>query len=94
MDAPLDAENENEDAGSAEDAAAGETVETEPEFAEHSYTLTFGAALEDGVVLKSSEADYYVLVRDTVFNAFKDLSRADLVKAPEPEGEMTAASGG
>ena len=43
--------------------------------------------MEDGVVLKSSDAEYYVLVRDTVFNAFNDIKRADLVKAPEADGE-------
>ena len=47
--------------------------------------MAFGAALEDGVVLKSSDAEYYVLARDTVFQAFSDISRADLVKAPEAE---------
>lgn len=77
-------------AGSASDAeepTEGETGAIEPEYREESYTLAFGAQFEDGVVLKSSDADYYVLARDTVFNAFNDLRRVDLVKAPEPAGD-------
>ena len=37
---------------------------------------------------------FKVDVYTAVINAFKDLSRADLVKTPEAEGEMTAESGG
>ena len=73
---------DSEDASS--ESADGEA---EPAFTEESYTLSFGAALEDGVVLKSSAADYYVLVRETVFNAFNDLKRADLIKAPDTAEE-------
>ncbi|MCY3977815.1 MAG: DUF4340 domain-containing protein, partial [Chloroflexi bacterium] len=82
------------DAESDEESSAGETEETEPEYSEATYTLTFGAQMEDGVVLKSSAAEYYVLVRDTVFNAFNDLRRSDLVKAPEMEGDVIEAGGG
>jgi len=59
-----------------------------PEYTEATYTLTFGAIMEDGdVVLKSSDAEYYVLVRDTVLNAFTNLVHAELVKLPTPEAE-------
>ena len=47
--------------------------------------MAFGAALEDGVALKSSAADYLVLVRDTVLDAFKDISREDFIRVPVPE---------
>ena len=87
------ADSESQAAESDAEASAGEMVEAEPEYTEETYSLAFGAALEDGVVLKSSDAEYYVLVRDTVFNAFNDLSRADLVKAPEAEDALTAESG-
>lgn len=76
------------------ESAESETGDAEPAYSEATYSLSFGAALEDGVVLKSSSAEYYVLARDTVFKAFNDLSRSDLVKAPEAESEATAESGG
>ncbi len=66
----------------AEAAADGEASAAEVEYREETYRLSFGAELEDGVVLKSSKAEYYVLARETVFEAFSDLSRADLVKTP------------
>lgn len=69
-----------------DEAAEDAEVEVEIEYAEASYTLTFGAELEPGdIVLKSSDAEYYVLVRDTIFKAFKNLKHAELVKQPEPE---------
>ena len=86
-DEPADAEDEGETAESADELTESEIDVTEPEYTEDAYTLSFGADMEDGVVLKSSDAEYYVLVRDTVFNAFNDIKRADLVKAPEAEGE-------
>ncbi|MCY3798304.1 MAG: DUF4340 domain-containing protein [Chloroflexi bacterium] len=85
---PAESEAESDEVESDEESSAGETEETEPEYSEETYTLTFGAQMEDGVVLKSSAAEYYVLVRDTVFNAFNDLRRSDLVKAPEMEGDV------
>ncbi len=70
------------------EAADDEAVEVEIEYKEASYSLIFGAALQDsGIVMKSSDAEYYVLVRDTIFNAFNDLKHDDLVKAPEAEPE-------
>ncbi|MCY3833983.1 MAG: DUF4340 domain-containing protein [Chloroflexi bacterium] len=75
--------------GSREDedgSSTGSESEAAPEFTEAAYTLTFGAQLEDGVVLKSSAAEYYVLARETVFKAFKDLKSADLIKPSEAEG--------
>ena len=60
-----------------------------PEYVEATYSLTFGADMEDGVALKSSAAEYYVLVRDTVFNAFHDIRREDLIRLPEAEADPT-----
>lgn len=94
VDEPAEAEAESEAIESDEESLAGDTVEAEPAYTEETYSLTFGAVLEDGVVLKSSDAEYHVLARDTVFNAFNDISRADLVKAQEGEGEMIGESGG
>jgi len=67
----------------------GDASDAEPAYSEGTYSLTFGAQLEDGVVLKSSEAEYYVLVRDTVFKAFNDISRTDLVRASEAAFDPT-----
>lgn len=83
MEAPAEADAEGAAVDGDEESSAGETDEAEPEYSEATYSLTFGAEMEDGVVLKSSDAEYYVLVRDTVFNAFNDLRRDDLVKAAE-----------
>ena len=94
MEEPAESEAESDVVESDEESSAGETDETEPEYSEETYTLTFGAEMEDGVVLKSSTAKYYVLVRGTVFNAFNDLSRSDLVKAPEVEGDVIEEGGG
>ena len=72
----------------ADKSAEEEAAEAEPEYSEAAYTLTFGAAMDDGdIALKSSDAEYYVLVRDTVFNTFKNLNHAELSKAPAPETE-------
>ena len=87
------ADSESQAAEGDAEASADEMVEAEPEYTEETYSLVFGAELEDGVALKSSDAEYYVLARDTVFNAFNDLSRADLVKAPEAEDALTAENG-
>ena len=87
------ADSESQAAEGDAEASADEMVEAEPEYTEETYSLVFGAELEDGVALKSSDAEYYVLVRETVFNAFNDLSRADLVKAPEAEDALTAENG-
>ena len=83
MEEPAEPEASSDEVESDEETSAGETEENEPEYREASYSLVFGAEMEDGVVLKSSDAEYYVLVRDTVFNAFNDLRRDDLVKAAE-----------
>lgn len=77
-----------QEADESEVAAESEQSAVAPAYAEKTYTLTFGATMDDGdVVLKSSAAEYYVLVRDTVLNAFKDIAHADLIKQPEPESE-------
>lgn len=91
---PAEAEAEGIAVGSDQESSAGASDEAEPVYAEATYTLTFGAEMEDGIVLKSSDAEYYVLVRDTVFNAFNDLSREDLVKAPDVDGDVIEEGGG
>jgi hypothetical protein len=91
---PMQAEAEGEADDSDAESSTGEPDEAEPVYAEATYTLSFGAALDDGIVLKSSDAEYYVLVRDTVFNAFNDLSREDLVKAADVDGDAHEAVGG
>ena len=51
--------------------------------------------MEDGdVVLKSSDAEYYVLVRDTVLNAFTNLVHDELVRLPPPATEQETEIGG
>ncbi|MCY3780333.1 MAG: DUF4340 domain-containing protein [Chloroflexi bacterium] len=86
-----DETTEADESGEAE-ATADTSVEAELEFTEATYNLTFGAATDDGdIVLKSSDAEYIVLVRDTIFNTFKNLKHDELAKQPEletePEGE-------
>ena len=81
------------------DASQASATEDEPaaeaEYSEASYTLTFGATMADGdIVLKSSDAEYYVLVRDTVLNAFTNLAHDELVKPPEAQAEDDAPVGG
>ncbi len=78
---------------SDETAVAGDAdIEPAIEYAEASYSLSFGAELEAGdFVLKASDAEYYVLVRDTVFNAFDNIRHEDLVKQPAPEEALEVA---
>ena len=78
-------EGDDETPASEDEAPAGEDRPAEPEYREATYTLSFGAEMEDGVALKSSDADYYVLARDTVFNAFNDITRDDLIKPAAAE---------
>ena len=77
----------------AEQDSNAETVESdsdtaaEIQYSDETLTLTFGAELGDGTIaLKSSESDYFVSVRETVFNAFGEVERADFVKPPESNG--------
>ena len=93
IDDSAEADTEGGAVESDEEASVGETDDADPEYSEETYTLSFGAQMEDGVVLKSSNAEYYVLVRDTVFNAFNELSRSDLVKAPDAGGDVIEAGG-
>ena len=75
---------DGDEADAAEDSDEA-SLEATPQYEERAYSLTFGAELDDGdIVLKSSAADYYVLVRDTTANVFIDLRHEDLVKPPEP----------
>lgn len=93
VDEPAETEDADESSEGAEELSASETDVAEPAYTEATYTLTFGAEMEDGVALKSSDAAYYVLARDTVFEAFNDINRADLVKAPEAEDVGIVDSG-
>ncbi len=79
-----------------ESADGEESVEAEAavEYAEAQYTLEFGAEIDGDIVLKSSDAEYYVSVRETVFNAFNGIKRDDLIRAPELEAEAPVDSGG
>ena len=79
----------------ADEAAVADVSAAEPEYTEAAYTLTFGSAMADGdIVLKSSDAEYYVLVRDTVLNAFTNIVHDELVKLPEPEADSETQTGG
>lgn len=91
----VEAETEDADESSAEESASDDDSAAAPEYTEATYTLTFGATMADGdIVLKSSDADYYVRVRDTVLNAFTNLVHDELVKPPEAEIEDESQSSG
>lgn len=79
----------------ASDEAAPEAEPVaELNYTEASYTLTFGATMADGdIVLKSSDAEYVVLVRDTVLKAFTNIVHDELVKLPAPEAGSETQSG-
>lgn len=81
-----------------ENAEASDTADsTEPEadYDEFTYTLAFGAVQDDGnVVVKSSDEDYYVAVRESVLTAFSDISHADLLMPVEAQSESGEAPGG
>ncbi len=88
-----------EDAEAADDPTEGEAApeaeaSAEPAYTESTYRLTFGATMDDGdIVLKSSDAEYYVLARDSVLNAFTNIAHDELVKQPQPEIEIETQSG-
>lgn len=74
----------NAEAGSTAEVVDDEAAE--PQYSEEMVTLSFGAALEAGdIVLKSSQSDYFVSVRETTYQVFAELSRDDLVKLPESD---------
>ncbi len=74
----------NEEAGSTDEVVDDQAAE--PQYSEEMLTLAFGAALEGGdIVLKSSQSDYFVSVRETTYQVFAELSRDDLVKLPESD---------
>jgi hypothetical protein len=65
-----------------------------PQLVEKEYTLQFGAALEDGVVVKSSESEYYVLVTTSSADNFAKKTRADFIAVPPtPTPEPTLGLG-
>jgi hypothetical protein len=53
-----------------------------PQLVEKEYTLQIGAAQDDGVVVKSSESAYYVLVTTGSANNFIQKTRADFIALP------------
>ncbi len=74
---------QDEDAETDESATVAEV-----EYSDETLILTFGADLDDGhIALKSSESEYFVAVRDTVYAAFSELERADFIKLPEAESD-------
>lgn len=76
----------SEEADAADEAVDDEADAAEPQYSQEMLTLAFGAALEDGdIVLKSSQSDYFVSVRETTYQVFSELSRDDLVKLPESD---------
>lgn len=79
----------------ADDSNSDDNVDNTEElsYTSESYTLVFGAQLDDGnIVLKSSLSDYYVTVRDYALDAFADLKHADLLRVAEAAPE-TASEG-
>ena len=88
-------ESEADEAEESDDEVAGAigSVAT-VEFTEESYTLSFGAEVDENILLKSSDAEYYVTVRDTVLNAFSGIGREDLIRSPELESETDSTSSG
>ena len=77
--------------GDADDAAASDES-AEPTYSESSYTLVFGAVMDDGdIALKSSANDYYVAVRESVMTAFSQLRHEDLLRAPETDAQAQPA---
>ena len=87
-------ESEAAEAADAESADA-ETEAEEPviEYSDESYSLILGAALDAGVVAKASAADYFVLVRETVLDAFKDLTHENFIRLPDPDAESPESAG-
>ena len=82
---PAQTDDEDEAAANAEEPPVEVEDAAVPEYREATYRLSFGAELEEGVTLKSSGAEYFVLVRDTVFKAFNDIKREDLIRPPETD---------
>lgn len=71
------------DIESAAETEGGEDAPEPPAAAEESYRIMIGARQADGdFALKSSDSEYYVLVREAVFDAFAGISAETLVKPP------------
>ncbi len=88
-----EADNEENEADSAEDES--EDIEEALSYSNESYTLAFGAQVDDGnIVLKSSTSDYFVTVREFALDAFSDLDHADFLRSAEAEAEDTSVSRG
>ena len=84
---------ENEPESQAE-SASDEDAQPEPAFTESSYTLVFGAELDDGnIALKSSDREYYVAIRDTTLKTFLDISHDSLLRTPQIEAPEPTPAG-
>jgi YD repeat-containing protein len=71
--------------------SADATPEATPEMVQHEYTVMIGAEQENGVVVKSSESEYYALISTTSAQTLLDQTRDGLVTVQpeataEPEG--------
>jgi hypothetical protein len=78
----------------AEGTPTGEPAAT-PEMQETEYTFVIGAEVEDGVVLKGTNSDYYVAVSKSTADRFTSKTRADFVTlppTPTPEPTTDPAS--
>lgn len=76
-----------------EEGQATSTPTAAPEKVAKEYTFQIGAALDDGVVIKGSNSDYYVLITTTTADRFTGKTRADFVTVPPtptPEPTQTA----
>jgi hypothetical protein len=65
-----------------------------PQKVEKEYTFQIGAAMDNGVVLKGSNSDYYVLVSQSTADHFLNKTQADFATVPPtptPEPTMTPA---
>ncbi len=63
-----------------------------PQQVEKEYTFQIGAALDDGVVIKGSNSDYYVLITQATADRFTGKTRDDFVSVPPtptPEPTLT-----
>lgn len=83
------------EADSDSEESQAEDSEDTVSFTTESYTLAFGAQVDDdSIVLKASTSDYFVTVREYALDAFSDLDHADLIRSAEAEAEDTSAAGG
>lgn len=76
------------------DTAATSAPTATPQKVEKEYTFQIGAALENGVVIKANNAEYYVLINQEIADRFITRTQADFATAPPtptPEPTSTPA---